>query len=83
MFIYDNTSFAFDTCNFYGVFLAPLTAAARRGRRRARAPAKQGFNNHLVDNAPSVGVLRCSKKPVYARDKIIQQRAKSLSLAGA
>ena len=42
-----------------------------------------GLGKHLVDNAPSVGVLRCSKNPVDARDKNIQQRAESLSLAGA
>ena len=37
----------------------------------------------MVDNAPSVSVLRCSKNLVDARDKNIQQRAESLSLAGA
>ena len=37
----------------------------------------------MVDNAPSVGIVRCSKNPVDAREKNIQQRAKSLSLAGA
>ena len=37
----------------------------------------------MVDNAPSVGILSCSKNPVGARDKNIQQGAKSLSLAGA
>ena len=37
----------------------------------------------MVDNAPSVGILRCSKNLVDARDKNIQQRAESLSLAGA
>ena len=37
----------------------------------------------MVDNAPSVGIVRCSKNPVDARDKNIQQRAKSLSLTGA
>ena len=37
----------------------------------------------MVDNAPSVGIVRCSKNPVDARDKNVQQRAKSLSLAGA
>ena len=37
----------------------------------------------MVDNAQSVGVLRCSKNPVDARNKNIQQRAESLSLAGA
>ena len=37
----------------------------------------------MVDNAPSVAVLRCSKNPVDARDKNIQQRAESFSLAGA
>ena len=37
----------------------------------------------MVDNAPSVGILSCSKNAVDARDKNIQQRAKSLSLAGA
>ena len=37
----------------------------------------------MVDNAPSVGIVRCSKNLVDAREKNIQQRAKSLSLAGA
>ena len=37
----------------------------------------------MVYNAPSVGIVRCSKNPVDARKKNIQQRAKSLSLAGA
>ena len=37
----------------------------------------------MVDNAPSVGIVRCSKNPLDAREKNIQQRAKSLSLAGA
>ena len=37
----------------------------------------------MVDNAPSVGIVRCSKNPVDAREKNIQQRAKSISLAGA
>ena len=37
----------------------------------------------MVDNAPSVGIVRFSKNPVVAREKNIQQRAKSLSLAGA
>ena len=37
----------------------------------------------MVDNAPSVGIVRFSKNPVDAREKNIQQRAKSLSLAGA
>ena len=37
----------------------------------------------MVDNAPSVGILRCYKNPVDPRDKNIQQRAESLSLAGA
>ena len=37
----------------------------------------------MFDNAPSVGIVRCSKHPVDAREKNIQQRAKSLSLAGA
>ena len=37
----------------------------------------------MVDNAPSVGILSCFKNPVDARDKNIQQRAESLSLAGA
>ena len=32
---------------------------------------------------PFVGVLRCSKNPVDARDSFFQQRAKSFSLAGA
>ena len=43
----------------------------------------QGVCKHLVDNAPSVGIVRCSKNQVDAREKNIQQRAKSLSLAGA
>ena len=43
----------------------------------------QGVCKHLVDNAPSVGIVRCSKNAVDAREKNIQQRAKSLSLAGA
>ena len=43
----------------------------------------QGLGKHLVDNAPSVGILRFSKNPVDARDKNFQQRAESLSLAGA
>ena len=37
----------------------------------------------MVDNALSVGILSCSKNPADARDKNIQQRAKSLSLARA
>ena len=37
----------------------------------------------MVDNAPSVGIVRCSKNPLDAREKNNQQRAKSLSLAGA
>ena len=37
----------------------------------------------MVDNAPSLGIVRYSKNPVDARGKNIQQRAKSLSLAGA
>ena len=37
----------------------------------------------MVDSAPSVGILSSSKNLVDARDKNIQQRAKSLSLAGA
>ena len=37
----------------------------------------------MVDNAPSVGIVSYSKNPVDAREKNIQQRAKSLSLAGA
>ena len=37
----------------------------------------------MVDNAPSVGIVRCPKNPVDAREKNIQQRAKFLSLAGA
>ena len=41
------------------------------------------LNKHLFDNAPSVGILRCSKNLVDARDKNIQQRAESLSLDGA
>ena len=28
----------------------------------------QGLGNYLVDNAPSVGILRCSKYLVDARD---------------
>ena len=28
----------------------------------------QGLGKHLVDNATSVGILRCSKNPVDARD---------------
>ena len=36
-----------------------------------------------TDGALSVGIVRCSKNPVDAREKNIQQRAKSLSLAGA
>ena len=40
-------------------------------------------NIYLVDNAPSVGIVRCSKNLVDAREKNIRQRAKSLSLAGA
>ena len=28
----------------------------------------QGLGKHLVVNAPSVGILRCSKNPVDARD---------------
>ena len=36
-----------------------------------------------MDNAPSVGVLRCSNNLVDARDKNIQQRVESLSLANA
>ena len=43
----------------------------------------QGVCKHLVVNAPSVGIVRCSKNPVDAREKNNQQRAKSLSLAGA
>ena len=43
----------------------------------------QGLGKHLVDNAPSVGILSCSKNPIDARDKNIQQRAESLSLAGS
>ena len=38
---------------------------------------------HCVDNAPSVGVLRCSKNAVDARECFFQQRAKSLNLDGA
>ena len=45
--------------------------------RFSKAPAR------LVDNAPSVGIVRCSKNLVDSREKNIQQRAKSLSLAGA
>ena len=29
----------------------------------------QGVCKHLVDNAPSVGIVRCSKNPVDAREK--------------
>ena len=36
----------------------------------------------MVDNAPSVGILRFSKNPVGARDKKFQQRVESFSLAG-
>ena len=43
----------------------------------------QGLGKHLVDNAPSVGILRFSKNPVDARECFFQQRAKSLNLAGA
>ena len=43
----------------------------------------QGVCKHLVDDAPSVDIVRCSKNPLDAREKNIQQRAKSLSLAGA
>ena len=42
-----------------------------------------GLGKHFVDNAPSVGVLRCSKNPVDARECFSQQRAKSLNLAAA
>ena len=38
---------------------------------------------HLVDNAPSVDIMKCSKNLVDTREKNIQQRAKFLSLAGA
>ena len=41
------------------------------------------LSKHCVNNAPSVGVLRCSKNPVDARQCFFQQRAKSLNLAGA
>ena len=37
----------------------------------------------MFDNAQSVGILRYSKNLVDARDKNIQQRAESFSLAGA
>ena len=37
----------------------------------------------MVDNVPSVGIVRCSKNLVDAREKNIQQRAKFFSLAGA
>ena len=37
----------------------------------------------MVDNAPSVGILSCSKNPIAARDRNIQQRVESLSLANA
>ena len=43
----------------------------------------QGVCKHLVVNAPSVRIVRCSKNLVDASEKNIQQRAKSLSLAGA
>ena len=43
----------------------------------------QGLGKHLVDNAPSVGIVRRVKNPVDAREKNIQQRVKSLSLASA
>ena len=43
----------------------------------------QGVCKHLVVNVPYVGIVRCSKNPVDAREKNIQQRAKSLSLAAA
>ena len=43
----------------------------------------QGVCKHLVDNAPSVGILICSKNPVDARECFFQQRAKYLNLAGA
>ena len=43
----------------------------------------QGLDKHLVDNAQSVGILRCSKNPVDARDKKYRQKAEYLSLAGA
>ena len=36
----------------------------------------------MVDNAPSVGIFRHSKNLIDARDKNIQQRAESFSLAG-
>ena len=42
-----------------------------------------GICQHVVYNVPSVGILRCSKNPVDARESVFQQRAKSLSLAGA
>ena len=37
----------------------------------------------MVDSAPSVGILRCSKNQLDVRDIKIQQKAESLSLAGA
>ena len=66
-----------------------LEAPARLGEKRLLAiffyPSIywHGVCKHLVANAPSVGIVRCSKNPVDAREKNIQQRAKSLSLAGA
>ena len=42
----------------------------------------QGLGKHVVDT-PSVGILRCSKNLVDARDKKYRQRAESLSLASA
>ena len=42
-----------------------------------------GLGKPCVDNAPSVGFLRCSKNPVDARECFFQQRAKYLNLAGA
>ena len=43
----------------------------------------QGLGKDLVDNAPSVGILRCAKNSVDARDKKNRQRTESLSVAGA
>ena len=35
----------------------------------------QGLGKHLVDNAASVSILRCSKNRVYSRDKKFRQGA--------
>ena len=52
---------------------------------RLMLPPQQrlGLGKHWVDNAPSVGILRCSKNQVDARECFFQQRAKSRNLAGA